>query len=150
MDGTKTAVRFRDGRIIAPIAFSGNYNPPLVGCVDFSGVAETNIELEFDAQKQILIGRARVINVNLSGTGGIGGGLIAKMVQSSIDKEINPIQILEINKLSFDCPDSERRKFENERDWNKTRHRQRRPERPNLIRICQSVIKIIRLKTDDF
>ncbi|MCA1590896.1 MAG: hypothetical protein LC734_11050, partial [Acidobacteria bacterium] len=39
--GTRTAVRFRDGKIVAPIAFWGNYNPPLVGCVEFSGVAET-------------------------------------------------------------------------------------------------------------
>jgi len=35
----RTAVRFRDGKIYMPIAFSGGYNPPLVGCVDFSGYA---------------------------------------------------------------------------------------------------------------
>ena len=38
MDGVKTAVRFRNGQISAPIAFTGNYNPPLIGCVEFSGV----------------------------------------------------------------------------------------------------------------
>jgi hypothetical protein len=104
IDGTKTAVRFRDGRIFTPIAFTGNYNPPLIGCIDFSGVAETNIELEFDKARQTLIGRARVLSVNLSGAGGLGSGLLANMVQSSIDKKINPIQILQMDKVSFVVP----------------------------------------------
>jgi hypothetical protein len=104
IDGTKTAVRFREGRVVAPIAFTGNYNPPLIGCIDFSGVAETTIELEFDAQKQVLIGRAKVLNVNMSGAGGIGSGLLARMVQNSIDKKINPIQILAMDKISFVVP----------------------------------------------
>ncbi|MEP6901597.1 MAG: hypothetical protein ABJA66_07595 [Actinomycetota bacterium] len=104
VDGTRTAVRFREGRILAPIAFTGTYNPPFIGCLDFAGVAETTIELEFDAQKQALIGRAKVLNVNLSGAGGIGSGLLARMVQSSIDKKINPIQILQMDKISFVVP----------------------------------------------
>lgn len=104
IDGVNTAVRFRDGRIYAPIAFTGNYNPPLIGCIDFAGWAETNIELEFDARTQALVGRAKVSNVNLSGTGGIGSGFLARMVQSSIDKKINPIQILQMDKISFVVP----------------------------------------------
>lgn len=104
IDGVNTAVRFREGKIYAPIAFSGNYNPPLVGCVDFSGVAETNIELEFDKTKQALVGRAKVLNVKLSGTGGLASGLLARMVQSSIDKKINPINILQMEKVSFTVP----------------------------------------------
>ena len=104
IDGTRTAVRFRDGKIYAPIAFTGNYNPPFIGCIDFAGVAETMIDLEFDTQKQALIGRAKVLNVNLSGAGGIGGGLLARTVQSSIDKKINPIQILALDKISFVVP----------------------------------------------
>lgn len=103
-EGVKTSVRFRDGKIIAPIAFSGSYNPPLIGCVDFSGVAETNIDLEFDRQRQSLIGRATVSGVNLSGAGGIGSGILARLVQSSIDKKINPIQILQMEKVSFIVP----------------------------------------------
>ena len=103
-DGVKTSVRFRDGRISAPIAFMGSYNPPLIGCVDFAGVAETNIELEFDRQRRALVGRAKVLNVNLSGTGGIGGSLLARIVQNSIDKKINPIEILQAEKVSFVVP----------------------------------------------
>lgn len=103
-DGVRTSVRFRDGRILVPMAFTGNYNPPLIGCVPFSGVAETIIDLEFDAPNQRLIARARVLNVNLNGTGGVGGTLIAKMVQGSIDRKINPIEIITMDKISFLLP----------------------------------------------
>ena len=99
--GVRTAVRFRDGKILAPLAFSGNYNPPFVGCVPFSGWAESIIDLEFDQNAQRLVARARVLNVNLNGTGGIGGTVVAKLVQSSIDKKVNPIELFQLSKLSF-------------------------------------------------
>jgi hypothetical protein len=76
----------------------------LIGCVDFSGVADTNIELEFDRQRQALVGRATVSGVNLTGTGGLGSGILARLVQSSMDKKINPIQILQLEKVSFVVP----------------------------------------------
>jgi hypothetical protein len=103
-NGVRTAVRFRDGKIYAPLAFTGNYSPPFVGCVPFSGYAETNIELQFDADGQRLIARAKVMNVSLNGTGGIGGSVIAKLVQGSIDKKINPIEIIRLDKVSFMLP----------------------------------------------
>lgn len=102
--GVRTAVRFRNGKIYTPIAFNGSYNPPLIGCIDFQGWAETNIDLEFDAQSRKLFGRVRVLNVQLDGTGGIGSSVITKLVQSSIDKKINPIEILQTDKLSFLVP----------------------------------------------
>ncbi|MEO8574465.1 MAG: hypothetical protein ABI481_10885, partial [Pyrinomonadaceae bacterium] len=71
-NGKRTSVKFRDGRIAAPIAFSGNYNPPLIGCVPIMGVAETIVDLEFDERGQRLLARARVSDVALNGTGGIG------------------------------------------------------------------------------
>ncbi len=104
VDGVKTAVRFRNGKIYAPIAFAGSYNPPLIGCVDFSGYAETTIDVAFDAQNQRLVGRARVLNVQLSGTGGVGSSFVTRLVQSSIDKRINPIEILKADKLAFTIP----------------------------------------------
>ncbi len=104
MNGVRTAVRFRDGKIYAPIAFAGSYNPPLIGCIDFEGWAETNVDLEYDKQNRKLIGRIRVLNVQLGGTGGIGSTLITRLVQSSIDKKINPIEILPADKLSFLIP----------------------------------------------
>ncbi len=102
--GIRTAVLFRDGRITAPLAFSGGYNPPLVGCVQFAGLADTTLDLEFDEPGQRLIARARVTNVNLNGTGGVGGSVIARLVQSSIDRKINPIEMISLDKLSFLLP----------------------------------------------
>ncbi len=104
IDGVRTAVRFRDGKIYAPIAFAGSYNPPFVGCVDFQGYAETNVELVFDKSKQMLIGRAQVLNVVLSGTNGVGSAFITKLVQGAVDKKFNPLQILQTDKLSFVIP----------------------------------------------
>ncbi len=103
-EGVRTAVRFRNGQILAPLAFSGSYNPPFIGCVPFAGWAETTVELEFDQAGQRLIARARVHNVSLSGSGGVGSALIAKMIQSSIDKKINPIELIRTDKVSFMLP----------------------------------------------
>lgn len=100
----RTAVRFRDGKIYAPIAFAGSYNPPLIGCLDFQGYAETNIDLEYDRQSRKLVGRVRVLSVNLGGVTNLASGVLSKLVQTSIDKKINPIEILQIDKLSFLVP----------------------------------------------
>lgn len=104
VSGTKTAVQLRDGQIFAPLAFTGSYNPPLVGCLNFSGVAETKIDLEFDQTRQALVGRASVLNVNLSGTNGMGGSVLTRLVQNVIDQRINPIEILKMDKVSFTVP----------------------------------------------
>ena len=103
-DGVKTAVRFRDGKIYTPIAFSGAYNPPLVGCIEFQGWAETNIDLEYDRQSRKLLGRVRVLSVNLGGVSNLASGVLSRLVQSSIDRKINPIEILQTDKLSFVVP----------------------------------------------
>ncbi|MFM9905442.1 MAG: hypothetical protein ACKVQJ_12840 [Pyrinomonadaceae bacterium] len=104
IDGVRTAVRFREGKVFVPLAFSGNYAAPFIGCIEFAGVAETNIDLEFDQSGQRLIGRARVLKVNLNGMGGVGGALIAKMLQGTIDKKLNPIEIIRTDKISFAFP----------------------------------------------
>jgi hypothetical protein len=103
-NGKRTSVRFREGRISAPIAFTGNYNPPLIGCMPFAGVAETTVDLEFDERGQRLLARARVNDVSLNGTGGVGGSIVARMVQGTIDRKINPIEIIKTDKVSFVIP----------------------------------------------
>ena len=102
--GTRTSVRFREGKIIAPLAFTGKYSPPLIGCVAFTGTAESVINLEFDQASQRLMARARVRDVSLNGTGGVGGSLVARMVQGTIDKKINPIEIIRTDKVTFVLP----------------------------------------------
>lgn len=102
--GRQTALKLRDGKIYMPVAFTGAYAPPLIGCLDYSGVADTEITLEFDSGRQSLVGRVQVTNVELNGTRGVGGSLIAKFVQRSIDEKINPIQILGLSSVSFAVP----------------------------------------------
>lgn len=102
--GGRTAIRLSGGKISAPLSFTGQYNPPFIGCVQFAGIADTELDLEYDQTTRRLLARARVVNVNLEGSGGVGGGIIARMVQSSIDKKINPIEIISLDKLSFLVP----------------------------------------------
>jgi hypothetical protein len=104
MNGVKTAVKFRNGKIVAPIAFTGSYNAPLIGCLDFKGWAEADVELEFNQEKQTLFGRAKVQNVQLNNIPSFAGSVIARLLQSSIDKKINPVEILRTDKLSFLVP----------------------------------------------
>ena len=104
ISGTRTAVRFRDGKILAPLAFSGSYDIPLFGCIDFTGWAETNVTLEFDREKQTLFARVKVISVNLNGVTGLASGVLTKLMQGSIDKKVNPTTILNTEKLSFIFP----------------------------------------------
>lgn len=104
ISGVRTAVRFRDGQIYAPIAFSGSYNPPLIGCIDFQGYAETRIDLSFDGEKQALVGTVKVTNVQLGSVANMAGGVLARFVQNAIDKKVNPIEILRTDKLTFLIP----------------------------------------------
>jgi len=103
-NGVKTAVRFRNGKINAPLAFTGGYSAPFVGCVELGGWADTTIDLEFDAANQRLVGRARVQSVKVNGTGGLGSGVFARIIQGSIDKKVNPIEIIRLDKLSLIVP----------------------------------------------
>lgn len=104
MNGVKTAVQFREGKIIAPIAFTGKYSAPLLGCLDFRGWAETNLELEFDQNSNTLFARAKVKNVQVNNIPGFAGGVVARLLQGSVDKKINPVKIMVLDKLSFVVP----------------------------------------------
>lgn len=104
MNGVKTAVQFRDGKIVAPIAFTGKYNAPLLGCLDFRGWAETNLELEVDQSQNMLVARAVVKNVQVNNIPSFAGGVIARLLQGSIDRRINPVKLVLLDKLSFIIP----------------------------------------------
>jgi hypothetical protein len=100
----KTIARLAEGKILLPMAFSGTYDPPLLPCLDYSGFAETELLLEFDRKSQTLVGKIVVNKVVLSGTRGVGSGFVARMVQSSIDKRVNPIEIVGLEKVSLMIP----------------------------------------------
>lgn len=104
MDGVKTAVRFENGRIVAPLAFTGSYNTGLLGCMRFRGWADTHINLEFDRTRQVLSARVEVVDIHVSGIPLMGNSVILNMVQSSIDQRINPVEILKTEQLTARVP----------------------------------------------
>ena len=101
--GVKTGVKFENGRISAPLAFSGGYNS-LLGCFQFTGWAQADLELRFDAEQQAVFGRINVQTVNLDGVNPLVSGIVTPLVQSSINSRVNPIPILRGNNISFDLP----------------------------------------------
>src|SRR4051812_597784 len=65
--GVTSAIRFADSNIVTALAFSGSYDAPLYGCIQFKGWARSTLQLSFDAPKQTLYGRINVEGVNLEG-----------------------------------------------------------------------------------
>jgi hypothetical protein len=101
--GTQTALRFSNGAISVPLAFSGSYSSPF-GCMQFTGWAQSNFELRFDAASQIVYGRINVETVNLDGVNPIVGALVTPLVQSSLNTRVNPIQILDGRQIALSLP----------------------------------------------
>lgn len=102
--GVKTAVRFEQGRIVAPLAFSGSYNSTLLGCLEFRGWANTEWSLEFDRNAQTLQARIRILEMSLDNVPALTQGSIRKLVQAAIDARINPLKILRPEQLSSVVP----------------------------------------------
>ncbi|MBA2731308.1 MAG: hypothetical protein H0U54_00290 [Acidobacteria bacterium] len=104
MNGVKTAVRFENGRVIAPLAFSGSYSVALIGCINFQGWADTVINLNFDRERQILSARVTVVDIHLSNIPSLASGVVVGLVQNSIDRRINPVEILQAAQISPRIP----------------------------------------------
>ena len=104
MNGTRTAVRFQAGRIVAPIAFRGSYNAPLIGCLNFEGWADTQLNLSFDGAKQALTARVEVKAVHLKQVPALFGDGITGLVQDALDVRFNPVEILRAEQLSARLP----------------------------------------------
>lgn len=98
----KTGVRFTNGKIIAPLAFTGSKN--LFGCQRFQGWAQASIDLRFDQQKQTVYGQINVEGVNLDGAPAVVGGVATLLVQRSINQRINPLEILRAPQLALALP----------------------------------------------
>jgi hypothetical protein len=104
VSGARTAVHFRDGRIDAPVAFSGTYGAPVVGCLKFRGWADAALNLTFDPAKQALIARVQVREVHLENVPSLFASGITGLVQDALDARINPIEILRAEQLSAELP----------------------------------------------
>lgn len=103
LGGVKTAVHFEDERIVAPLAFSGTYDATL-GCLSFSGWANSVITLEFDRERQALMARIRVEQVQLRGVPRLAGGVLVSLVQNSIDRKFSPYELFKAEQLSATIP----------------------------------------------
>ena len=102
-NNVKTAVNFTDGKISAPLVFSGNYN--LLGnCTQFKGWAQTTIQLSFDQPNQTLYGRLNVEGVDLEGVNPFANNFVTVFVRSAIDGKVNPIQFLRPQQLQLLIP----------------------------------------------
>ena len=102
-NNVKTAVNFADGKISAPLVFSGSYN--LLGnCTQFKGWAQTTIQLSFDQPNQTLYGRLNVEGVDLEGVNPFANNFVTVFVRSAIDSKVNPIQFLRPQQLQLLIP----------------------------------------------
>jgi hypothetical protein len=98
--GAKTQVQFADGKISAPLVFSGQYNV-LGSCTQFKGWAQTTIQLSFDQPSQTLYGRVNVEGVNLEGVNPLANNFVTVFVRTAIDSKVNPIQFLRPQQLQL-------------------------------------------------
>ena len=99
-NGVKTEIHFEDGQIIAPLAFSGTYNTGVLGCLSFSGWARSVVTLEFDRERQAILARVRVQEVQLTGVPSLANSVVVNLVQNSIDKRFNPYELFKTEQLS--------------------------------------------------
>ncbi len=103
-NGVRTAVRFVPGKIVAPLAFSGSYNSTLMGCLAFSGTANSEWNLEFDRNAQTLQARISITEMRLDNIPSLAQGSILKLVQAALDSRINPLKIVRPDQLSSVVP----------------------------------------------
>jgi hypothetical protein len=101
--GVTTGVQFNENKLSVPLAFAGNYSSP-IGCIPFSGWAQTNIELRFDRETQTVYAVLNVETVNLDGVNPLWNGLITPLVQSAINTQVNPIRIVDGRQLALNLP----------------------------------------------
>ena len=99
----KTEVQFTNGKVQAPLAFSGNYN--LLGnCMQFKGWAQTAIKLSFDQARQTVYGYVDVQGVNLEGVNPITNNFLTVFVQGAINQRVNPLVLVSEPQLSLAIP----------------------------------------------
>ena len=101
--GIQTGVSFDNGKISAPLAFTGSYASPF-GCTTFSGWAQSNFEMRFDQQSQMVFGQLNVETVNLDGVNPIISAIVTPIVQSTINTRVNPVRIIDGRQIAIDLP----------------------------------------------
>src|SRR5205085_9915022 len=103
-DGTETSVVSQNNQVTVPLAFSGGYEVPFLGCQNFRGTAEANITFRFAADEQTLYGQLNVASVNVEGMSPLLGGLITAFVQGAINQRVNPLVLMRGQQLTLNIP----------------------------------------------
>ena len=98
--GVRTAVHFENGRIVGPLAFAGAYSASYLGCIEFSGWADSEVNLEFNNERRALLARFRLRDIHLGNVPALANRPLLAMVQTAIDRRYNPVDLLTIEQLS--------------------------------------------------
>lgn len=98
--GVRTAVHFENGRIVGPLAFAGAYSSTLMGCVEFSGWADSEMILDFDSARRAVIARFQLRDIHLNNTPAVLNAPLLNMVQGTIDRRYNPVELFTLEQLS--------------------------------------------------
>ena len=103
-DGTETSVVLQNNQVTVPLAFSGGYDVPLLGCQNFRGTAEANITFRFSAEEQTLYGQLNVVGVNVEGLSPLLSGPATAFVQGAINQRVNPLVLMRGQQLTLSIP----------------------------------------------
>lgn len=99
-NGVRTAVHFEQGKITGPLAFAGAYSSSLLGCISFTGWADSELQMEFNGHRRAVLAHFRLRDIHLNNTPEMLNGPLLKMVQSAIDNRYNPIELFTLEQLS--------------------------------------------------
>ena len=99
-NGVRTAVHFEQGKITGPLAFAGAYNSTLLGCVSFTGWADSQLQMEFSRERRAVLARFLLRDIHLNNTPQMLNAPLLKMVQNAIDSRYNPIELFTPEQLS--------------------------------------------------
>src|SRR5882762_7728245 len=98
--GVRTAVHFENGRLVGPLAFAGAYSASYLGCIVFSGWADSEVNLEFNSERRALMARFRLRDIHLNDVPALANGPLVTMVQTAIDRRYNPVDLITLEQLS--------------------------------------------------
>jgi hypothetical protein len=98
--GVRTAIHFENGHIVGPLAFSGAYSSSLLGCIEFSGWADSEVVLEFSNERRALVARFYLREIHLNNVPAVANGPLLNLVQTAIDRRYNPLDLFTLEQLS--------------------------------------------------
>jgi len=72
----------------------------LMGCIEFSGSADAEVNLEFDNARRVLLAHFHLREIRLNNVPAIANGPLLNMVQNAIDRRYNPVELFTLEQLS--------------------------------------------------